>query len=71
MDTIKIKLDDIKKIEKSNKDFLIYRLNENREIVEYKLTNDAARDRNKFPHLALLEANKIEIQNIKLKLKTL
>lgn len=71
MDTIKIKLDDIKKIEKSNKDFLIYRLNDQREIVEYKLTNDAARDRVKFPHLALLEANKTELQNIKLKLKTL
>lgn len=69
MDKIKIKLDDIKKIEKSNKDFLIYKLNEQREIVEFKLTNDPARDRVKFPHLALLEANKTELQNIKLKLK--
>ena len=69
MDKIKIKLDDIKKIEKSNKDFLIYKLNEQREIVEFKLTNDPARDRVKFPHSALLEANKTELQNIKLKLK--
>ena len=71
MEAIKIKLDDIKKIEKSNKDFLIYRLNDQREIVDYKLTNDAVRDRKKFPCLALLEANKTELQNIKLKLKTL
>ena len=69
MDKIKIKLDDIKKIEKSNKDFLIYKLNEQREIVEFKLTNDPERDRVKFTHLALLEANKTELQNIKLKLK--
>lgn len=70
MDTaIKINTKDLNKIVKSNKDFFIYQLDENKNVIEYKLTNDAIRDRKRYPYLCDILSNKTELNQIKINLK--
>lgn len=67
--TIRIQVKDLNKIIKSKKDFFIYQLDEQKNIIDYKLTNDAIRDRVKYPYLCDILANKKELNEIKLNLK--
>jgi hypothetical protein len=69
--TIKINTKDLNKIIKSNKDFFIYQLDENKSVTNYKLTNDAIRDRKIYPYLCDILSNKTELNEIKLNLKHL
>lgn len=69
--TIKINTKDLNKIIKSKKDFFIYQLDEQKNVIEYKLTNDAIRDRKRYPYLCDILSNKTELNNIKLNLKHL
>lgn len=72
MDTsIKIKTKDLNKIIKSKKDFFIYQLDKDKNVIYYKLTNDAIRDRKRYPYLCDILSNKTELENIKLKIKNL
>lgn len=67
--TIKINTKDLNKIIKSNKDFFIYQLDENKNVLYYKLTNDARRDRKRYPYLCDILSNKTELNQIKINLK--
>lgn len=69
--TIKIQVKQLNKIIKSKKDFFIYQLDEQKNVIEYKLTNDALRDRNRYPYLCDILSNKRELNDIKLNLKHL
>lgn len=69
--TIKINTKDLNKIIKSNKDFFIYQLDENKNVTNYKLTNDAIRDRKRYPYLCDILSNKTELNTIKINLKHL
>lgn len=66
---ISISADDLNRVKKSNKDFMIFRVNEHNELTGYKLTNDARRNRIKYPHLIDIKANKSELKRIELTLK--
>lgn len=66
---IKINIRDLNKIIKSNKDFFIYQLDENKNVTNYKLTNDAIRDRKIYPYLCDILSNKKELNEIKLNIK--
>ena len=67
--TIKINTKDLNKIIKSTKDFFIYQLDEQKNVIDYKLTNDAIRDRNRYPYLCDILSNKTELNQIKINLK--
>ena len=70
MDTaIKINTKDLNKIIKSKKDFFIYQLDQNKNVINYKLTNDAIRDRKRYPYLCDILSNKTELNQIKINLK--
>lgn len=67
--TIKINTKDLNKIIKSKKDFFVYQLDEGKNVIDYKLTNDAIRDRKRYPHLCDILSNKTELNQIKINLK--
>lgn len=69
--TIKIQVKELNKIIKSKKDFFIYQLDDQKNVIDYKLTNDAIRDRKRYPHLCDILSNKTELNSIKLNLKHL
>ena len=69
--TIKIQVKDLNKIIKSKKDFFIYQLDQDKNVIDYKLTNDAIRDRKRYPYLCDILSNKTELNDIKLNLKHL
>ncbi len=50
-------------INRSNKDFILFDLDNNNKITAYKLTNDLTRYRNNFQHFRILNILKQEINN--------
>lgn len=69
--TIKIQVKELNKIIKSKKDFFIYQIDEQKNVIDYKLTNDAIRDRKRYPYLCDILSNKTELNQIKINLKNL
>lgn len=69
--TIKIQVKELNKIIKSKKDFFIYQIDEQKNVIDYKLTNDAIRDRKRYPYLCDILSNKTELNQIKINLKYL
>ena len=64
---MKVKFSDAKRINKSDKDFIIFNTDNQNFITDHKLTNDARRNRMRYPKLRLISVVKkeLEILNIK------
>lgn len=55
-------------INRSNKDFILFDLDNNNKITAYKLTNDLTRYRNNFQHFRVLNILKQELNNKQIKI---
>lgn len=66
---LKIRLQEQIRIINSNKDFILFDLNdEKNKITCYKLTNDLQRYKKNFKHFRVVSTLKNEIRNLKIKI---
>jgi hypothetical protein len=68
MQTIKLNLIQLIRINNSNKDFVLYDLDNNNKITCLKFTDDLRRYRNKYQHFKLIDLIKNKSKNLKIEL---
>ena len=68
MQTIKINIIQLIKINNSNKDFVLYDLDNNNKITTLKFTDDLSRYRNKYQHFKLTDLLKNRSKNLSIDL---
>lgn len=64
MQTIKISIIQLIRINNSNKDFVLYDLDNNNKITTIKFTDDLARYRNKYQHFKLTDLLRNKSNNL-------
>ena len=68
MHTIRINIIQLIKINNSNKDFVLYDLDNNNKITTLKFTDDLSRYRNKYQHFKLTDLLKNKSKNLSIDL---
>ena len=68
MHTIRINIIQLIKINNSNKDFVLYDLDNNNKITTLKFTDDLSRYRNKYQHFKLTDLLKNRSKNLSIDL---
>lgn len=68
MDTINLTLLQLAKIKKSSKDFILYDLDSNNNMTQFKFTDDLSRYRNKYQHFKVLDLLKSKTKRLKIEL---